>query len=547
MGKSFDNEISSKLTIRDGQSVWGNMLKRIMSTVNNNPTDYNIETRCYPYAKLTVGLDLCKDVDADPLHTSLPSGTYNGVAYTHSDTCLAAKYPQVAAGLKPVVEYWISQQYAVVDQVTTTLVIDAIGALIVCGTEIYGTALAEARVRSGFIAHDENNFSVGAFLFGHNGIANAHDLAQINGHADTAVGDIIGAVNFDMAAQQAAESTLSTHHAEGQSAFDANINYALTDCFMTPTLKSICEVFYSQVIKFRYADADTNRYLVCYPDAFIHQYEYARYADAAAFIKNLRDNHVNVILQRYTFMPNLMRSIGCIRLNGAKPSDLNKTPTNRICINTTGNSVSVVYDEADVIKNVIDHNAITGDEIFATLFGTTVKPLDTIARFIFTEADSYLNNELEIGDSILMNDGVISVLLHNGIRMYNSGFVDMYKAYNSSQCVTTYTCGYPKPIIFTSGAALPNATAAGVMALNELFNNTSLLDATWVPVFTTDSNIMKQEYEHINTGINTYAAPIADVNMIDEYAFTFICLDATTIAANNKELSEHPDRNNKAK
>lgn len=555
MTKSFDRNIQTKLKIRDGQSVWANMLKRISGSAMMR-TDSNVEMRCYPYAKQVIGLDFCKNIDADPLHTSLPTGTYDGVNYTHSDTCLSALYPDLASALKPTVEWFINTNIQTVSTVTVTLVIDAIGALIAAGSEIYAVALDTARSVSGFRTVDETDFSLGAFLFATvMGDDNYLDRGRLDGNQDTDPNKVIITTNsYNKSDQITATNNLATRYSVGQSYFDSNINAYLNNVFITPTLKGVIELLCSNIIKYRYADADTNRYVVFGSDAYMAAYSDPSAVNAALYIKNLADNHVQVILNRYKFMADLMRNLGFVRLNGAKPrrvngeADTSKGTTNRIVLNTANNNINIVYDSADVIKNVVDHNLINADEIMNSLHGTNplVYPLTVYQGYIFTESDSYLNNELEINDSLLMDDGIITVLLHNGMRAYNTGFIDFYKANNSSVAQVTYSLTYPKPLLFTSGTSLPATTSASVQAINELYNNTSLLDATWIPVFTVDTGIIRQEFEHINTGINTYGAPVDDVQLIDSYAVTFICFDHKKIADNNQKLSENPDSNNNA-
>lgn len=554
MGKSFDRNIKSDLKIRDGQAVWSNQLKRIANNSTMN-TASNVEMRCYPYAKMVVGLDFLKDIDADPLHTSLPTGTYDGIALTHSDTCLAALYPDLAASLEPTVEWWVRTQYKEYRPTTTTLIIDAIGVLLASGSEIYSVALDAARNISGYRVTDENGFHLGAFLFGgRSGNTNYSDNGHLAGQQLTDPNNIIlPSSTYSNADQLAAVAALETNWNATQGLFDTKINSKLQKVFISPTLKAIVELMCSNVIKFRYADADTNRYGVFACDAYMNSNSTPSFTNAASFIENLATNHVDVILQRYSFMADLMRSLGFVRLNGAKPREMKDgaSKTDRIVINTANNNINIVYDENDVIKNVVDHQAINYDEIINTLKGTSpaVKPIDVYKLYMFTESDSYLNNALEINDALLMDDGIISVLFHNGMRIYNSAFIDYYKANGSNAPTITYSKAYPKPLLVTSGTNLPAATAAKIQAVNELFNNTGLLDPTWVPVFTSDGAtpaLFEQEFEHINTGINTYTAPVDDVAMIDSYAVTFICFNSKAIAENNDKLSKNPDINNSA-
>lgn len=554
MGKSFDRTIKTDLKIRDGQAVWSNQLKRIANN-SKMSTASNVEMRCYPYAKLTIGLDFLKEVDADPNHTSLPTGTYDGISLIHSDTCLAALYPDLAASLEPTVEWWVRAQYKEYRPTTTTLIIDAIGAMLAAGSEIYAVALDAARRASGFRVTDENGFHLGAFLLGdQNGTNGYYDHGLLAGQQTNDPNSRIIAVStYNMNDQTNAVAALEADWGISQGQFDTKINAKLQKVFISPALKAVVELTCSNIIKFRYADADTNRYAVFGCDAYAYANATPTFANAASYIANLATNHVDTILNRYSFMADLLRSLGFIRLNGAKPRESKEgcTKTDRLVINTANNNINIVYDQNDVIKNIVDHNAIDYDEINNTLQGTSpaVKPLDVYAKYMFTEADSYLNNVLEINDAILMEDGIITVLFHNGMRLYNAGFIDYYKANGANAPTITFSRTYPKPLLITSGTTVPAATAAKVQALNEFMNNTSLIDPTWVPVFTATSGtpaLFVQEFEHINTGINTYTAPVNDVAMIDSYAVTFICFNSKAIAENNDKLAKNPDVNNSA-
>lgn len=552
MGKSFDNQIDRKWKIRDGQSVWGNFYKRLISYMANINNGDGVRSKVYPYARLISGIDLAKNIDADPLHTSLPSGTYNGIAYTHSDDCLAAKYPEIASSLRPTVEFWVRQQYAVVDQVTVTLIIDAIGAMMVVGTEIYGVALAEARVRSGFKTVDEVDFRLGAFLFGTpGGESQFSDFGILAGVSSNDANQIVTSATFSKTDQISTENTIQTNHNESQSAFDRDINSNLVYCFLTPQIKEICKLMYANIIKFRYADADTSRYLVLYPDNFggwvRDNYSGApSYAASVAYIKNLVENHCMVILQRYSFFADMMRSLGFVRLSGARPVD-NEASTDRICINTSANNINIVYDEADVIKNIWDHNALKIDELSVNLKDTSNTILDTVRKYILVESDSYLNNQLELGDSILMNDGILSVLLHDGIRLYSAGFIDIYKQSGNSVPQWTYSRTQPKIVRQTSGTNLPGPVEAAISAVNDFFNNTRLLDPTWVPVYTEGSGLFVLEFGDMQCGINTYAAPSDDIYMIESYSVMLICFNSDKIKSNNDTLGKDPSLNNQAK
>lgn len=548
MSNSFDDNIASKVTIRDGQSLWYNEKKKISNSAAKpiNSANSHIKGVCFPYAIEHIGADLCKDLDDDPLHTSLPSGTYYGVTYTHNDNCLSAKYPMLAASIKPIAQYHIRKTYTVTNQVLETLIIDAVGNMLAVGWKMYGIALEAARRRSGYKTVDEDDLLIGSLLFDnfyeeHGEIDNSSDYDPVKTDSSYNKSDQDSLINY----------LDGTWGSVSQSQFDNKINAHLSNAFMSNTIKGIVQLMFGNVIKARYADADTSRYYVFGVD------EMSRFGDDADFdayvsqIKQWDEQHARVILNRYSFMPELLHDIGVYRIDTTLVVGQPNSGKDRIVINKAGNTVSVIYDETDVFKNIIDHNAITSDVIHAYLAGDSDSGTfknQAYDDLMFTEADSYLNNELEIGDHILMNDSVLSVLLHNGLRLYNAVFIDISKLGNADNPTITKSVTMPVPCQLSAAQINISSYDIGlVSAQNALFNTTKLIDPTWTCIYGTAVSGVYVQSAEIKTGINTYAAPSDELHDINTYAVYGILLEPKVVVNSNSVLRANPDKNNNSR
>lgn len=548
MSNSFDDNISSKVQIRDGQSLWYNEKKKISNSASKpiNSANTHIKSICIPYAIEHIGVDLCKDLDDDPLHTSLPSGTYYGVTYTHNDNCLSAKYPMLAASIKPIAQYHIRKTYTVTNQVLETLIIDAIGNMIAVGWKMYGLALAAGRCRSGYKVVDEDDIIFGPLLFTKEFVDYGRYVGEPN-YSGVKLDSDYGKTSQDDVVNDLDNSwgTVS------QSKFDNEINAHLSNAFMSNTVKGVAQLIFNNVIKARYADADTSRYYVFNIDELALEDEDPYFTTYAALIKKWDENHARVLLNRYSFLPDLLHDLGIYRLDATLVVGMPDSGKDRILINKSGNTVSVVYDESDVFKNIIDHHALTYDAINGDLAGNagagTLKN-QAYDDLMLTESDSYLNNELEIGDHILMNDAILSVLLNNGLRLYNAIFLDIHKLGNEDNATYTCTIASPTPILLSNAQIGLTASDAGIIsALATLFNTTKLIDPTWVCVYgLTVSGIFIQSAE-IQTGINTYAAPSDELHDINTYAIYGILTDPKVVLESNKVLRDNPNKNNNSR
>lgn len=577
---TFDVEQGVQVQVPNGcfelSEAYGIVTRGVKLDAENNKVNPVISKKVVPYANSVLMFDIAQ-LETNTDRTSLPTGTYNGVAYEHSDKVLSAKYPKLAAALTPIVDNVLSKYSWEINYTNETLIIDAIGCIIANSLEGYSEALMFKRALNVKNKMDEDDLPM-APLFNSN--SEHGDEKEITDWTVPVIGYQLDSDAYEN--QLIKTGQILTNYEElqneetafynySQSNMDNKINANLSRLFVSEKAKALANIIFGNFIKLRYADADTDRYVtfITLPHTENATNTYMTYAPDFEGIVADKANKVKTLTNRFTFVPEILNAIGAKRLDAS--STPNREGKDRVTFDKTGLTLNAIYDDHDFFKNIVDHCAINPTTYkYRIKEGDNVNPLTgdvtgnefvaayqaLIRNYVSTELDSYIGHTLEYGDSAILSDEILNVTANDGVvSLYNNYY--LIQRNNASTGAATreekmIVSSTTHPVNISLSRVQSGASQAQyddldgfivqIAALNQFLLDTGMIDPVYD--FTYELGVSSAggvsfEIDSISSfyGLNSYVSHSGDMQLIKTYNTAAILVDMDAINKINDNIA----------